>query len=204
MTFGEIAIGIGLVVGAGASAYATTSQAGIAGQELSLANTQSGRQQIAFNQLQTLINNPGSFFDNPVFQSSLSQGTQAVQRAEAAQGISSPIGGQAQALQAYGQGFASQQLLGQEQLLAGMTGTGFNPAGSLQAASGASSAATGSLSNLAGLIGFFGSSGAAGQMFGGSGINAGNMFSNGVTSNQFTAADLNSFSSGMGNPFATG
>jgi hypothetical protein len=104
MTFGEIAIGIGLVAGAGASAYATATQAGIAGQELSLANTQSGRQQIAFNQLQTLINDPGSFFDNPVFQSSLSQGTQAVQRAEAAQGVSSPIGGQAQALQAYEQG----------------------------------------------------------------------------------------------------
>jgi hypothetical protein len=161
MTFGGIAVGIGLVVGAGASIYATTTQAGIANKGLSLAQDQQYKQDTAFNQLQELMNNPSSFFSSPVYQAAFGQGSQAVARQEAAQ-FGPNSGNEASALQAYGQSFGQQQLLSQEQLLASMSGTGANPAGALNTASGASSAAAGGLQGLAGLLSFFGTSGFGG------------------------------------------
>jgi hypothetical protein len=161
MTFAAIAVGVGLVVGAGASIYATDTQAGIANQQLGLEDTQAGKQNLAFQQLEQLISNPGGFFSSPTFQQSEYQGAQAVARTNAAQ--SGPnSGNEATALQAFGQGFAQQQLLSQENLLAGMSGTGFNPSSAGATASGAASAATGGLNSLAGLLAFFGSSGIGG------------------------------------------
>jgi hypothetical protein len=161
MTFAAIAVGVGLVVGAGASIYATSTQSGIANSQLSLAQDQQYKQDTAFNQLESLINDPASFFSSPVFQASEAQGTQAVARSNAAQ--SGPnSGNEATALQTFGQGFAQQQLLSQENLLAGMSGTGFNPSSAGATASGAASAATGGLNSLAGLLAFFGSSGIGG------------------------------------------
>ena len=124
--FGDIAIGVGLVVAAGASVYATTTQAGIANQQLGLEATQAQKQNQSFMQLQQLINDPSSFFDSPVYKSAAAQGSSAVARQNAA-AFGPNSGNEATALQAYGQSFGAQQLLGQEQLLAGMSGTGFNP-----------------------------------------------------------------------------
>jgi hypothetical protein len=168
MTFGAIAVGVGLVVGAGASIYATSTQAGIADRQLNLAQDQQGKQDTAFNQLQELMNNPASFFSSPVYQAAFGQGTQAIARQSAAGGLNNtssnvPQGGEATELQAYGQSFGQQQLFNQEQLLASMSGTGANPAGALQGASGASSAAAGGLNALAGLLSFFGTSGMGGN-----------------------------------------
>jgi hypothetical protein len=168
---GDIAIGIGLVATAGSAIYSTTTQAGIANSQLSLEQDQESKQDTAFNQLQALINNPASFFSSPVYTSAFNQGTQAVSRAGAAAGQNNTSrtlsGGQATALQAYGQSFGEQQLFNQEQLLAGMSGTGFNPTSAAGTASAAASSATGSLNSLAGLLSFFGNSGGGGLLSGG-------------------------------------
>jgi hypothetical protein len=164
MTFGDIAIGIGLVAGAGAAVYSANKQGQIAGSEMNLQYDQQWKQDQAFQQLQLLMGNPASFFDSAPYQAAFGQGTKAVLRGAAAGGLNNtstqiPAGGEATALQSFGQSFGMQQLLSQEQLLAGMSGTGFNPAGAGQVASGATGAAAGSLGSLAGLLSFFGSSG---------------------------------------------
>jgi len=82
--FGDIAIGIGLAVTAGASIYSTTTQAGIANQQLALEQTQNQRQNTAFTQLQQLIQNPGSFLNSPVFTSALNVGEAGAAHANAA------------------------------------------------------------------------------------------------------------------------
>lgn len=158
MSFGYIAIGIGLVAGAAASAYSTSTQAGIADQQLQLAGSQNYRQATSFEQLQQLLNNPQSFFDSPVYKSAAAQGTQATQRAQAASGFLGS-GNEAAALQQYGQTFGQQQLFNQESLLASMSGASFNPSGALGGASSAAGAAGSSLNSLAGLLSFFGNSG---------------------------------------------
>ncbi len=166
-TFGAIAIGIGLVAGAGAAVYGASTQAGIANQQLALAGSQNARQAQSFNQLQALIQNPSSFFSSSVFTSALGVGEQATaHQGAAAFGPNST--NEAAALQQYGQGFAANQLLSQEQLLAGMSGTQFNPSGALGGASSAASSASGSMAGLGGLMAFFGSSGG----FGGGGVSS--------------------------------
>src|SRR5271166_44250 len=111
-TFGGIAIGIGLVAGAGAAIYGTSTQAGIANQQLNLANNQAAKQNQAFSQLEQLINDPSSFFKSSVFTSALGVGEQATaHQGAAASGPNST--NEAAALQQYGQGFAAQQLLSQ-------------------------------------------------------------------------------------------
>jgi hypothetical protein len=178
MTFGGIAVGIGLVVGAGASIYGTATQGKIANQGLSLAEDQRYKQDEAFNQLQELMNNPASFFNSPVYQAAFNQGSQAVARQGAA-AFGPNSGNMATELQAYGQSFGQQQLLSQEQLLANMSGTGANPAAGLNTASGAASSATAGLGGLAGLLAFFGTSGMGG---GGGGVPANSASMYGTTS----------------------
>ena len=169
--FADIAIGIGLAVTAGAAIYSTSVQGGIANQELGLAQTQAGKQNQAYSQLQQLISNPSSFFDSPVYTAAANQGGAQVARQNAAQ-FGGNSGNEATALQAYGQSFGQQQLLSQEQLLAGMSGTGFNPAGAAGTASGAASAGAGSLASLGGLLAFFGSSGGTGTGLAGTSTSA--------------------------------
>jgi hypothetical protein len=156
MTFAGIAVGVGLAVTAGAAIYGSTVQAGIAGDAKSIAANQAGKQNQAFQQLQQLISNPGSFFDSPVYKAAADQGSKAVARTNAAQ-FGPNSGNEATALQTFGQGFGQQQLLGQEQLLAGMSGTGFNPASASNVASGAAQSAAGNMASLGGLMSFFGS-----------------------------------------------
>jgi hypothetical protein len=104
-----------------------------------------------------LINNPQSFFSSPVYQAAFNQGTAAVSAQQNAGGFlgSSNAAG---ALQAYGQTFGQQQLLSQEQLLAGMSGTGFNPAAAGSSASNSAQLSAGNLASLGGLLAFFGNS----------------------------------------------
>jgi hypothetical protein len=181
MSFAVIAVATvgAAVIGAGAEIYSSDQQHSIEEQQLGLANTQAGKQNLAFNQLQQLINDPSSFFSSPVYTAAANQGGAQVARQMASGGFRDS-GNEATALQAYGQTFGQQQLLSQEQLLANMSGVGFNPAGALSGASGSAAAATGSLNSLAGILAFFGSSGA-----GSGGGSTGN------PSAGFTGTDLN-------------
>jgi len=161
MVWADIAIGAGLAISAAASVYSTTTQAGIAGQQLGMAQTTQGEQMTSFNQLQQLITNPSSFFSSPIYTAAAGQGASAVAKENAA-AYGPNSGNEAAALQKYGQSFGQQQLLSQEQLLASISGVGASAstAQSGAAASGAASAAAGGMNSLAGLLSFFGNSGA--------------------------------------------
>lgn len=177
MTFAGIAIGTGLALGAGASIYGSVTQAGIAGQQNALAMNQQSKQNLAFNQLQQLLSDPGSFLSNPLFTSTLNAGSSAVAHQNAA-AFGPNSGGEGTALQTFGQSLASSQLLGQEELLAGMSGTGFNPSTALSGAAGGAAATTANLSSLSGLLAFFGNSGGAGGGGGAAGGNGAGLLNN--------------------------
>jgi hypothetical protein len=153
--WGAALVGAGLIVSAGASVFSTLTQKGIANSQLGIEEDQLGKQDQSFQQLQQLLTNPQSFFDSPVFKSAADQGGAQVARQNAA-AFGPNSGNEAQALQAYGQTFGQQQLLGQEELLAGMSGTGFNPSTAASGASSAISSATASANSLAGMLAFFG------------------------------------------------
>lgn len=159
--FADIAIGVGLVVSAGAAIYQTSTQAGIANRQLGIAQDQQMKQDQSFQQLQQLLADPGSFFNSPVYKAAADQGGAQVARQNAA-AFGPNSGNEAQALQAYGQSFGQQQLLSQEQLLAGMSGTGFNPSTAVSGAVQPSMNAAAGLSDLAGLFSFFGTGKGAG------------------------------------------
>lgn len=173
MSFVAIAIGGSALIGAGVGLYEGSKQGQVANTQLGLEQDQTAKQDSAFMQLQTLLSNPNSFFqNNGVYSAAFDQGTAAVARGSAASGgnntnAKAPQGQEAVALQTFGQSFGSQQLLGQEELLAGMSGTGFNPAAAGSSASSAYGAQGSSLNSLAGLLSFFGSSGGGGLLGGG-------------------------------------
>jgi hypothetical protein len=159
MTFVAIAVGGAAVIGAGTSLYIAGKQGQIGNSQLSLEADQAGKQDQAFNQLQTLINNPNSFLENnSMFTQMINQGGQQVSRQMAAGGFLNS-GNEATALQNYGQSQSFGAFLSQEQLLAGMSGTGFNPSTAGSAASGAFGAQGNSLNGLAGELAFLGKSG---------------------------------------------
>ena len=162
MTFGLSAIAVAeigvAVAGAGIAvgAYESSQQAGISSEALGLASNQNARQAYSFNQLQTLMNNPGSFFDSPVYQAAFNQGSQAVARQSAAGGFTGSTNA-AEALQTFGQSFGQQQLLSQEELLASMSGANVNPASALNPASGAGAQSFNPLGTLLAALGQTGS-----------------------------------------------
>jgi hypothetical protein len=133
VTGAAIAVG---VAGIAAGAIEASQSQGIAKQSLGLAATQAQKQNQSYVQLQNLMQDPSAFLNNPLFQSTLNVGLSGVSRQMAAQGYLGS-GNQMTALEQYAQSSASSQLLAQEQLLAGMSGTGFNPAGSLNVGTGA-------------------------------------------------------------------
>jgi hypothetical protein len=135
---GLISLAAVTAVGIGVGAYESSQEQGIQKQALGIADTQAGKQNQSYMQLQQLMQNPGSFLDNPLFQSSLKTGLTGVSKQMASQGYLGS-GNEATALETYGQSFASNQLLSQEQLLAGMSGTGFNPASATSVGSQANS-----------------------------------------------------------------
>jgi hypothetical protein len=168
MSFGIIAA---TVVSAGVGLYEGAEnrkqQGQIANSALGLAQQTQGEQMQVFQQLQDLISNPDSFFKSSVFTSARDQGTQAVERSAAAGGFLKS-GNEATALQAYGQTFAGQQLLGQESLLASMSGT-TNASSPSQALGTASSANQASFNQLGTLLAALGQSGSMFKGFGGGG-----------------------------------
>ncbi len=151
-----IALATVSAVGIGAGLYESSQQHGIEEQELGIANTQLGKQNQSYQQLQNLMANPASFFSSPVYQAAFGQGTQATLRASEASGYTG-AGNELTALQAYGQSFGQSQLFNQESLLAGMSGTGFNPASASSAASSANTASFNQLGTLLAALGQTGS-----------------------------------------------
>lgn len=141
LTIGEIiALGVG-VAGIGAGVYEASQADKLEGQALGLGATTQQKQNYYNYQLEQLMNNPGTFLNNPLFQSSLDQGLQGVQRSMASSGFGGS-GNMAGALEQYGQSQASGQLLSQEQLLASLSGAGAasSPASAISAGTGASTA----------------------------------------------------------------
>jgi hypothetical protein len=133
---GTITAAVVGVVGLAAGAYEYSQSSAIQKKALAMGATQQDKQNLAFSQLQTLMQDPSAFLKDPLFQSSLDTGLTGVSRQMASAGYLGS-GNQMTALEQYGQSFASSQLLSQEQLLAGMSGTGFNPASAAGVSAGA-------------------------------------------------------------------
>ena len=160
---GTITAAVVGVVGIAAGAYEASQQHGIEKQAIGIAATQGQKQNQSYMQLQSLMQDPSAFLNNPLFQSSLDTGLQGVTRQMQAGGFKGS-GNEATALEGYGQSFASGQLLSQEQLLAGMSGTGFNPASATSVGSNANSQTFNQLGTLLYALGQTG-----GSSFGGGG-----------------------------------
>lgn len=124
----------GLSLGLGG--YEASQSGSLSGEALQLAEQQAGEQSQYNKLLMSLIQNPSQFLSNPLFTSTLNTGLQSVTNQMAAQGYAGS-GNMAQALEQYGQSFASGQLLSQENLLAGLTGLSANPASAIGAATSA-------------------------------------------------------------------
>lgn len=165
-----IVAGVGIAVSAGVGIYEANQQAGIANSQIGLANDVNGRQAYSFNQLQQLIQSPDTFFNSPVYQAAFGQGTQAVARSEAAGGFLNS-GKAATELQQFGQSFGQQQLLQQEQLLAGLSGatSSTSPGQALAGASASNSAAAGQFGGVLASLGFASGNYGAGGFSGGYG-----------------------------------
>lgn len=147
MSFVAIAIGGAAVIGGGVALYEGEQNRSLAS---GIAGDVEGKQDYYNSQLMQLLANPGQFLSNPLFTSTLNVGTTAVNRSQAAQGFLGS-GNQATALQQFGQSFASGQLLGQETLLAGLSGAGSASSPS-QAVSAATSAQGQSFNQLGSLL----------------------------------------------------
>ncbi|MDE2097574.1 MAG: hypothetical protein KGL39_10035 [Patescibacteria group bacterium] len=83
------------------------------------------------SQLQTLMQNPGSFASSPAYQFAYGQGLNAINRTDAAKGLTGS-GNRLYDLMQYGQGLASQMYFPQAALLSNLSGSGqggFNIAG---------------------------------------------------------------------------
>lgn len=168
----DIAVAAGMAISAGASAYSASKQGQVANSQLDLMRDQTYKQDQSFSMLQDLMTDPGKFFDNPVYKAAFNQGSSAVAHQNAAN-FGPNSGSEAGALQTFGQSFGFSQLQQQEQLLAGMSGTQFNPAAAGQAASGAFGAANQDWQQLAGTLSFFGNKGGGGGGGGGTTFFAG-------------------------------
>lgn len=178
MVWADIAVAAAGVISAGLGAYSASQSNKTAGRALDLAADQQGKQDLSFQQLQDLMSNPQTFFDSPVYQAAFGQGSKAVARGQAAGGFLGS-GNMAAGLQEYGQSFGQQQLLGQEQLLAGMSGTGFNPTGALNTGLNAQKQTFDQLGSVLAGLGY--TSGAIGRGGGGAGFTPANDSSLGGT-----------------------
>lgn len=170
MVWADIAIAAASVIGTAAGLYESGQQGKYANHALSIADDQRNKQDTSFNQLQDLLKDPSSFFSSPVYLSAFDQGTKAVGRGNAAAGYLGS-GNMSTALQQYGQSFGQSQLFQQEELLAGMSGTGFNPSGAVGVASGAGQNAFNDLGQVLASLGY--ATGKGGTGWGGSGAGGG-------------------------------
>jgi hypothetical protein len=171
------------VVSAAVGAYGAYESNQTGKKALGLAEDTQGKQDYYNQQLMQLMANPDTFLSSDIFKSTLAVGTQGVNRSMAAQGFLGS-GNQATALEQYGQSLASQQLLGQEQLLGSLSGAGSASSPS-QALGTATSGFGQSFNQLGSLLASLGYS--AGGMGGGSAA-VGNSMQPGVES---TVAGMN-------------
>lgn len=92
-----------------------------------LGKDQASQQRYFAQQLIDLQKDPSAVFEDPTYKTLFSQGTQAVERSQAAKGFTGS-GNAAIELQSWGQNFAHSYLTQQENLLASLSGGSFNPA----------------------------------------------------------------------------
>lgn len=142
-------------VSAGTGIYNSIQQGKTASSALGLAQDTQGKQDQYNQQLQALMQNPSSFLQNPLFQSTLNQGLSGVSRQLAAQGYLGS-GNEMTALEQYGQTSANSQLLSQEQLLASLSGaqTASSPAQALGVATGAQTSANNQMGGALASLGY--------------------------------------------------
>lgn len=152
------------VVSAAASAYGAYSTKKAGDRMASLGRSQANRQAYYDNQLRALLRDPSKILDDPGYQESFRQGTEAVERSASAQGFTGS-GNAAIALQRFGQSFASDYLRQQQQLLASLSGAQFNPAQAMSAGANADAQAFQQFgSSLASLGYTFGAGGDGGSI----------------------------------------
>ena len=143
------------VIGAGATVYEGSQTRAFAaaqeGNQSAIQQVQFGEQQQYATQLQNLIANPSQVTSLPGYQFMFDQGQQAVSRQAAAGGFLNS-GNEGTALVQYGQGFATNALTQQEQLLSSLSGLSApvqgNPVGAVNAATNATNASNTQLNNL--------------------------------------------------------
>jgi|HubBroStandDraft_5_1064220.scaffolds.fasta_scaffold06178_1 hypothetical protein len=148
------------VIGAGATVYEGSQNrafaAAQAGNQSAIQQTQFGEQQQYAAQLQNLIANPSQVTSLPGYQFMFDQGQQAVSRQAAAGGFLNS-GNEGTALTQYGQGFATNALTQQEQLLASLSGLSApvqgNPVGAVNASTNAQNSSNAQLNNLLSQLG---------------------------------------------------
>jgi hypothetical protein len=164
------AIAAGVIV-AGASVYEGSQNRGVASTALGMQQTDFAEQQQYATQLQNLIANPSQVTTLPGYQFMFDQGQQAVQRSSAAGGFLNS-GNEGAALVQYGQGFATNALNQQEQLLASLSGLQASSSGAQNtaAATGAVNSSNAQLNQLLSQLGLaagtFGKAGGAGASAG--------------------------------------
>lgn len=162
------------LIGTGASIYSSLKGSGkqskLANQQAAIAQAQWGYQKQYADMLQGLMKDPSSILKQPGYEFGMQQGIQALTRGMAATGYTGS-GNEMIALQQYGQQYAADWLLKQEQLLGQLSGLmGANPIGGLGSSAAGQLAAT----QLTGQgLGEFGQAmGMYKDMFGGSAFGA--------------------------------
>lgn len=127
--FGDILNTAGTLYGAYSGFSAANSQNNAGKASAKIAGEQWGYQKGFADMLTSLMKDPSSITKQPGYQFGMDQGIQALTRGMAATGYTGS-GNEMIALQQYGQQYASQWLLQQEQLLANISGiASYNPSG---------------------------------------------------------------------------
>jgi hypothetical protein len=142
------------VVTAGVGLYEGSQNRKVANTALGMQQTDFAEQQQYASQLQNLIANPSQVTSLPGYQFMFDQGQQAVQRSSAAGGFLNS-GNEGAALTQYGQGFATNALNQQEQLLASLSGLQASSSGAQNtaAATGAANSSNAQLNQLLSQLG---------------------------------------------------
>ena len=178
-------INVGIAaVGVVSSAYSAKRQRDQAGK---LGKDPVSSQRTGYSKdLQTMMDDPSSFYSNPMYQSAYGQGQQAVTRGLASQGYAGS-GNMATGLQQYGQSFGFGMFKDYSKFLAELAGFTFNnnnPQVAAQGTQWANQGLEGAFGQLGGIAGLFGPSGStagtpAAGAGGGGGLSWGNTGSGG-------------------------
>lgn len=144
------------LIGNGLSAWSAWNQNQTAGDLADAAKGYSSNlmnnQNFYNDQLKNLVTDPSKFLDNPLYKAAFDQGTEAVTRGAASSGFLGS-GNMAASLQQYGQSFASNYLLQQEQLLGSLAGLNGNPISGINTAANINATSGNFLGSLVGELG---------------------------------------------------